>query len=105
MNMNSNKHDGDDRSKVPKIIGDGLAYVQHGVDVVLNWSFKKLKETSKPKPTGDEHVAVKTAKKVGGFFGDIGTEYYAKYEHLKRRQKGEKYRDADWQEVDKGEVD
>lgn len=76
------------------MIGHGYAHVQHGMDLVIEWGFKKIKETEKQqkadtieqKPTYTGRVKT-AARGVFGFIGTAGQSYFAKYEELKRSRK------------------
>jgi hypothetical protein len=71
-----------------KIIGDGLAIFQHSFDKLVEFGFKEIRKQSVKKPKSkDQSKIVKCLKKIGGFFGIMGEEYYRKYEDLKKNDK------------------
>lgn len=70
-----------------KIIGDGLAIIQHSFDKLFEFGFKEIKKQSAKEPKSkNESKIVKVLKKIGGFFGVMGEEYYRKYEELKKKK-------------------
>lgn len=72
--------------KSAEAIGKTFAVLQHSFDKLFEWGFKEIKKKSNQKPqTKDESGFVKTLKKIGGFFGEMGEEYYRKYEDLKKK--------------------
>lgn len=75
--------------KASKVLGKGLAHVQDAVDRVFAWGFGKLKDSSKD-PEKEENQVIKAGKKVGGFIGDAGVEYYDEYEKLKKARDDKK---------------
>ena len=65
-----------------KTLGSGCAHVQHGVDKAAEWGFAKLKDIEgKGKGRGKENIG----RSVLGFFGQMGENYYKKYEELKKK--------------------
>ena len=74
------------------LLGHACAYVQHGMDKVIEWGFAKIKEAGEMEPQraaadGDSNPylrnAAKAARKALGFLGTAGSAYYEKYEQLK----------------------
>lgn len=72
-----------------RVVGNSFAHLQHSVDKVTEWGFKKMKEAAKTKKSApkDENVAMKGARGVVGFLGEAGDAFYRKYEDLKRKEK------------------
>lgn len=75
-----------------KVIGHGFAHVQHGIDKLTIWGFKKMREAAKDAPKKDAKDAAgwkgKTkiaAKRTFSFLGETGDEFYKKYEELKKQ--------------------
>lgn len=73
-----------------RTLGSGLAHIQHGLDKGAEWGFEKLKQAgSAPKKDKTKNKYLKQAKKVGkgtlGFLGQMGENYYKRYEELKKR--------------------
>ncbi len=73
------------KSKSAKIIGSGLAILQHNFDKLFEWGFKEMKDKSAKKNRKKECKVMKALRKVGGFLGIMGEEYYKKYEDLKKK--------------------
>ncbi len=78
---------------VPMMIGKTFAYVQHGMDKVIAWGFSTMEEASKTptqkKPSRNLFLR-ETARAGRGllrFVGTLGTEYYKKYDELKKNRK------------------
>lgn len=71
--------------KFSQLLGKGCAHVQNGIDEVVDWGFKKLKKIEKNPKKKDEHTLVKITRKIGGFIGDAGTEYYKEYKRIKSK--------------------
>lgn len=63
-----------------------MAFVQDTMDRAFAWGFGKLKKVSK-EPDKTENKVLKVSKKVGGFIGDTGAEYYKEYDRLKSSRK------------------
>ena len=74
--------------KSAEIIGKGLAVLQHNFDKLFEWGFKEIKKQSNKKPESKtESGFIKGLKKVGGYLGVMGEQYYKKYEDLKKKEK------------------
>lgn len=81
------KNPNEPESKFSHLMGKGFAHLQDGFDQISAWGFNKLKKVDSA-PKEDEHEIVKASRKVGGFLGELGSEYYNEYERLKKdRQK------------------
>ena len=74
------------------MIGKGLAHVQHGMDRLTEWGFRKMREASSVSQKV-KHADSKTARVAAagrallGFLGRAGEAYYKTYEMLKSRGK------------------
>lgn len=76
-----------------RLLGNAYAHVQHGIDVAIEWGFRKMEEQAKSapkkgakKPTG---VAGNVAGFAKGFFsvlGEAGGAYFRTYSDLKKRK-------------------
>ena len=66
-------------------IGKGYAYIQHGIDRVIGWGFKKMRDVESPeeKPSGK---IVHAGKKIVSFVGKAGDAYYETYDKLKNKK-------------------
>lgn len=71
--------------KLSRLIGRVLAWVQHFIDLIISWAFGILKKKSGQPENGDNKV-VRVGKRIGGFIGEAGTEYYKVYEKLKNKK-------------------
>ena len=78
-----------------QVIGKGFAYVQHGMDRVIEWglaSMKKAGEAPVNKKESSENPQLDRIKLMGrktlGFIGTLGDEYYRTYEELKAKGRG-----------------
>ena len=72
-----------------KTPGSGLANVQHGMDKLVVFGFKTLKQAGKsPKKDKTKNKYIKHVKKAGrstlSFFGTLGDSFYDEYEELKK---------------------
>lgn len=72
--------------KISHIFGKGIAHIQDGFDQAFDWGFKKLKKIEEIPPKENEHQAIKITKKIGGFIGELGSEYYKEYEKIKKER-------------------
>lgn len=73
-----------------RTLGAGMANIQHGVDTLAEWGFKQLKTAGEPpKKDRTKNRYLRSAKRITkgtiGFLGQLGDNYYKKYEELKRR--------------------
>jgi len=73
-----------------KLLGASYAHFQHGVDQLIEWGFKKLKQSSikkdnEPAPQTRTGKALRAGKSIMGFIGDTGDAYYKTYEKLKQK--------------------
>lgn len=73
--------------KLSHLLGKGVAHIQDGMDQLATWGFKKLKEVDTKPKKEDEHTVIKASRKVGGFLGEVGSEYYSEYENIKKKRK------------------
>jgi hypothetical protein len=75
-------------NKAAKILGSSYAYLQHGIDKVIEWGFDKLQEANKQQSTFKDvkegHRAIRALRNTVGFIGEAGSVYYKTYEKLKR---------------------
>ncbi len=71
--------------KVSHLLGKGCAHIQDGFDRIFAWGFGKLKDVDTI-PKKDEHTVIKASRKIGGFLGELGTEYYSEYEGIKKKR-------------------
>ncbi|MFH1724783.1 MAG: hypothetical protein ABII00_09195 [Elusimicrobiota bacterium] len=76
-----------------RLMGSGLAHVQHAVDSAFFWGFRKLRSAGRGKESrkaAKRHPALSKAKKAGkgvlAFIGELGDSYYEKYGRLKSRK-------------------
>ena len=74
-----------------RTLGSGLAQVQHGMDKVVVFGFKTLKNAGKsPKKDKTRNKYLKNVKKAGrstlSFFGTLGDSFYNEYEDLKKQE-------------------
>ncbi|MDD4319415.1 MAG: hypothetical protein PHW10_03775 [Candidatus Peribacteraceae bacterium] len=80
------------RSATARLIGNGLAHLQHGMDRLGEWGFRTMrKAASQPsasplQPSTTKSRLTRILKKALGFVGDAGDTYYATYEELKRKR-------------------
>lgn len=75
-----------------KTIGAGLANVQNGIDKLAEFGINQLKKAGDEpieEPVKNKYAkkALKGARTVIGFLGELGDSYYDSYEELKRKQK------------------
>lgn len=82
---------------VAVLLGRAYAYLQHGMDRVIEWGFWKMKQSSASETKNESKkgsVYLRRAKKVlrtiFGFAGTAGESYSATYEKLKSKDKGGK---------------
>lgn len=73
-----------------RTLGAGLANIQHGVDTLAEWGFKQLKSAGEsPKKDRTKNRYLRCVKHISkgavGFLGQLGDNYYEKYEELKRQ--------------------
>lgn len=74
--------------KSAAFIGHGLAYIQHKFDKLFEWGFHEIKKKSDEKTKfKDENKFTRTLKKIGGYLGVTGEEYYKRYKDLKKKEK------------------
>ena len=68
-----------------RTIGGALANLQHGLDEVTEWGFKKMKQVGKRKKSdpSTESTPLRAAKGALGFLGEAGDAFYKEYESLK----------------------
>lgn len=74
------------KRSVPQHLGKGFAHFQNGVDEVLFWGFSKLKKSSAYKKP-PQNKGVKIVRNIGGFLGEMGSEYFEEYEKLKQKKR------------------
>ncbi len=74
-------------------LGSGLAHVQHAVDNIFLWGFRKVRDLGAAKDSprlARDHPALRRAARVGkgllSFLGEAGDAYYRKYAELKKPQ-------------------
>ncbi|MBM3231092.1 hypothetical protein FJZ28_02075 [Candidatus Peregrinibacteria bacterium] len=82
-----------DEERWPKVIGTGLAYVQHGIDTAVKVGVGFLEGlggeqaiVSAQKRTIPERAA-HVGKTFLRFVGRIGSSYFEEYEKLKRKER------------------
>jgi hypothetical protein len=78
-----------------KLIGGGYAYVQHGMDKVIEWGFAKMRDVSEePEKAakadaepGNPHIAnaKRLGKKAMHFASSAVHAYYDTYRELKKK--------------------
>jgi hypothetical protein len=73
-------------TKISSLIGKGFAHIQDGFDRVCVWGFDKLKKVDTKTAPKNENQIVHGARKVGGFVGEVGTEYFEEYKNLKKEE-------------------
>ncbi|OGJ59499.1 hypothetical protein A2881_01440 [Candidatus Peribacteria bacterium RIFCSPHIGHO2_01_FULL_55_13] len=78
-----------------RMIGSGLAHVQHAIDEAADTGFRMLRKAgtkteSVPKPEKSRVLGTlkRTGKSTLRFLGETGESYYQKYDDLKNRKKG-----------------
>lgn len=73
-----------------KTLGSAGAHLQHGLDKGAEWGFAKLKQAGSAPKKKDKtkNKYLRTAKQAGRgtvtFLGQLGENYYKKYEELKK---------------------
>lgn len=72
-------------TNIAQKLGYGLAILQHNFDKFFAWGFEEMKKTSEKK-TKNSSKFTGVLKKIGGFLGVMGEEYYRKYEELKKKE-------------------
>lgn len=70
--------------KSAEMLGRGLAVLQHSFDKFFEWGFREMKKSAS-KPEKNSSKIIRIFKKIGGFLGVMGEEYYQKYENLKKK--------------------
>lgn len=70
-----------------KMLGKGLAILQHSFDKLFAWGFSEMKAHSTKTTKQKEGRVMKALRGLGGFLGIMGEEYYKKYEELKKKEK------------------
>lgn len=74
-----------------EVVGGGFAVLQHGIDKVVTWGFRKMKDvqqgTDPEKDIENPHLqkAAKLGRGLLGFVADAGQAYYKSYEELKKK--------------------
>ena len=76
----------DKKMKTSRVIGKILAFFQDTIDRIISWGFGKLKSVDKDIDKTENKV-LKVTKKIGGFIGETGSEYYEEYDRLKANRK------------------
>ena len=76
----------DGKIKTSRVIGRSLAFVQDTIDRTISWGFGKLKSVDKDIDKTENKV-LRVTKKIGGFIGEAGSEYYKEYDRLKTSRK------------------
>ena len=78
--------------RLSEFIGSGSAYLQHGIDVMCDLSFRALKKAGN-KPSrytkGEKRYVTEVKRGFRGtlkFFGTLGDSYYRTYGKLKRKR-------------------
>lgn len=76
-------------SSLAAFLGTSYAHVQHGIDLVIGWGFRKMKEqgidsghNKAKKPVSKVESTVRSALH---FLGSAGDAYMKKYEELKKK--------------------
>lgn len=69
---------------VAEALGSAYARLQHGIDRVVGWGFRKLRDTDRPGASPEGRL-LKAGKGILGFIGRAGDAYYETYDRLKRR--------------------
>ena len=74
-----------------RVLGLGLAHLQHATDKALSWGFRQLRSAGKKAEKKEMNKYLRAAKRLGkgvlSFLGSAGETYYEKYEDLKRKSK------------------
>ncbi len=83
------------KKSIAKSLGRGMAHFQALVDDVLDIGFKKMKSAGdkgikKQKTDTVKGKILFSLKKTAGFFGDVGSEFYDKYEKIKAEKRKKK---------------
>jgi uncharacterized membrane protein YebE (DUF533 family) len=68
------------------ILGDCFAQLQNSIDTVASWGFGKLKNLGAQNTKKESGKIAKVGRGIAGFLGEMGTEYYKKYEELKQKK-------------------
>ena len=74
------------KKKISKGIGSTFAYIQHGVDLLVQVASSKGKSASK-KAMKSDNKFFRAAGAVGETLSDSVGEFYNKYEELKTKKK------------------
>lgn len=75
-----------DKKTVASQLGSVLAHVQDGVDQVVAFGFKKLKDSSSTKVKKTDSTLKKTLVETAEFLGDAGSSFYKKYDEIKEKR-------------------
>jgi hypothetical protein len=75
------------KKRYAHVIGNTLAYFQDTVDSVVTFGFNKLKKAESATAKKDQHKAVKFLGSAAGFLGEVGSQYYKKYDEIKQSKK------------------
>lgn len=75
------------KSSPAQKLGSVLAHVQDGVDQLVAFGFKKLRQSGTKNLKPSDSPLKKTAVKTAGFIGEAGSSFYQKYEEIKERRR------------------
>ena len=78
------------KNTFPKLIGKTFAYLQDGMDTLIEKASKKLQKIGSEKKTQDAPLYKKIFKGIAKGTGDIFSEFYKTYNQLKERKKKNK---------------
>lgn len=83
----------DQLRSIARLLGNGYAHLQHGIDRSIEWGFTKMEEQAKvapkkaaQKPKGITGNVAAFARGFVGVLGEAGSSYYRTYERLKRKK-------------------
>lgn len=74
------------KRKISHVVGDSFAHLQNTIDNVANWGFVKLQKAGLQKKGNNSGRLERAGRKIAGFLGEAGTEYYKKYDELKQKK-------------------
>ncbi len=82
----------DQLRSIARLLGNGYAHVQHGIDRSIEWGFTKMEEQAKvapkkatQKPKGITGNVAAFARGFVGVLGEAGGAYFKTYNELKKK--------------------
>ena len=76
-------------SSLAATLGKGYAHVQHGMDRVIMWSLRQMRNAAKDdraERRQKEGRVRRAARGIFSFVGTVGDSYYTTYEELKGKK-------------------